>query len=273
MSAGEASQTLSDCDTCIDCPPECTGEPPPPPPPPPTYPDGLYFDKMRVWEDGEGWPRGQAELEVHIFGHQKGIYTLFEYPVDDVQSVGDLTYNATAKRQVHGACAGEKASGLRKFNFDGEGGKVFNEVVLFSEGPDLSVIERIRNRHGHQIHRRRSKLVAPFVIAIIERDDGQACPTPPASLVVKWGIDFQFNPYSRPNADANLDVVERLLGNENETVALWTFSSYAALEAFSNTFKAAPSSCGTGSCDGKADIWLTNRGFRQAQVPPSKDPY
>lgn len=145
-----ASLAVGECDICIVCPPECGGEPPPPPPPPPDYPDGLYFERMRVWSDGEDWPRGEAELEVHLFGTQKGLYVPFQ---DPNTGLWILTYQPDLSKLVPFSCAGENASGYRNFNFDGEDGTTFYETVLFAEAEDFAVDEEIYDPAGGLAHR------------------------------------------------------------------------------------------------------------------------
>lgn len=252
---------LSDCDTCIDCPPECTGEPPPPPPPPPNYPDGVYFERMRVWEDGEGWPRGEAELEVHLFGTQKGVYT--------VVSVGGLTqtlYDPDFRKFVPFSCAGEKASGRRKFNFDGEGGKNFYKTVLFGETDDFAIIEESVHPSGIVLHRRRVRLQPPFEVQVIERDDGKACPIVPKKTYPVSDGRIQFFPY--PWIDVNWNGPDRedinvLLGGNNDRTGRWVFNGFSGLEGWSNTHRS----------NSKVEIWLKNRGFDRNEIPPNKNPY
>lgn len=267
-----------------ECTPEmiiCDDPNDPPPPPPP--PDGLYIDKMRIRHDGESWPRGEPELEVHVTGTQNGVYWVFtaqppsglcpNYPGSISPGVGPcvntpwqnqwLNYSPDASQSTWVACSGEKASGARRFDFNSE--TTHNQDVLIAEAQTFFVNERITDNQGGIMHRRKDGLNAPVTILITERDDGDQCPDPAgkresySTFTVQWrggGI-------LQPTQSSFEHLIHRILGNGNDELAFFVLHSFTTLEAASNLYMAGAD----------VDIWLTNNGFDHTEIPPDEDPY
>lgn len=230
------------------------------PPPPPTYPSGVYFDGMVLRDKKEPFTRGDPELEVHIFGTQRGLYSV----EGSASSALVLIYFAGATREAHFSCSGRLANSWASFDINATGTYNFQQRLL-SETQDFTIDERVIGPQGVLFHRRLQKLDALFTIRVIERDDGSECPTPPRKVLFNAGFSISTSPFQFRFTNAGFEDIAALFGNGNDIVSVLTVSSYAFFEQV-----------GTNSAwlyGSDADLRVRSASFLSSSVPPSVDPW
>lgn len=231
-----------------------------------TAPGGLYLTSMNVRNTGESFLRGAPELEVHIFGTLKGIYTPVQ--VSPMYDTWAAVFAPNATRLVWFDCAGEKAQGWRFFDFNSTGVNRQMNAVLFAQTENFAITETVTDPNRVLLNQRVARLGPPFEIRILERDDGEACPAPPKKFDVTFGFQLTVVPFNwgsiKPYDSSTLmEILNFFLGGGNDTVAQWTFQDFASLERFAST-----TLYGSG-----ADLTVTNRGFRSYLIPPPRQIY
>jgi hypothetical protein len=266
-----------DCDPNVSsctCTSNCTL----PPPPPPARPAGIYMDKMVIRDAHEPWIRGAPELDIIFWSYIQGAYIsngLQPVPVAGPQPgqspwnyTGTFTWDPNVLTRVYASCAGEKAAEWRYFDFNGNG---TNQPrwgsALIAEPGEFAQIETILDpyRSYAQAHQRRVQLSYRFEVEILERDDGYQCPAPPRYYQVTGSAGLRyynqsFRYYASGSAWPTLNA---LLGNNNDRVAFFSFSSASAMTALNQNFFAGTD----------ADITLSAYSFPVSAIPSSQDPY
>lgn len=228
-------------------------------------PDGIYFTEMVIYDKHEPWPRGDPEIEVHLFGQKRGVVRSTRL----VSGQMVTQFYPNEYETVQADCAGEEASpSIRKFDFNGENGAHYYRNTLFAEQALFTITEFVQTTANPIPYRREVPLEPPFRIQILERDDGRQCPVAPRKY--KFDVTFELN--LMPGSWTNLVTVKGfsgedvmyLLGGNNDKVATWWVGSYAALEQMSNQWLMA----NTAIEGNDADLRVTNRGFTSATLPP-----
>lgn len=170
------------------------------------------------------------------------------------------------KRRVYVACAGEKASDWRYFNFNSNGDKYppWGSTLLAETG-EFAMVETVRDpdRSYAVPHQRRIPLTGPFEVQIPERDDQHQCPEPPHYYELSGTYQYNFQTDRFFVTSFSWSDFAALFGGNNDLVASFFFSSASALESLNNTFVAGAD----------ADIVLTNYLFHVTDVPTAQDPY
>ncbi len=234
--------------------------------PTPSYPPGIYATQMTVWDKAEPWIRGDPEIELVLLGTVTGRYYARAWPSP---AAPDLTYRS-GEFLIPLGCAGRSApsihGGVKRFDFNGEGGAVYNRTVLIEERAEFGVEESVRGAYGTVLYAREVAPHAPFVVQAWERDDGGECPTPaePWFPSFNWGFNFNTRPTASrltglqaTNSSANW-LAFLGISNENDSLGAWSFSSWDDFEAMS------PSALRTGS---HVDVRLSNTGVNRYNLP------
>lgn len=235
------------------------------PPPTITYPAGIYFDEMVVYDNNEPWTSGSPEIEVHLIGSKRGVTRKVSDPV-----LGErVMFFPNEVERISFDCAGAKAeTALRRFDFNDEGGRHYYQTVLFASQPNFVVTEFVQTTYPAAIYRREVKVEPPFRLRIVERDDGKECP----KAERKYTFDAKFEINWRAGSWTDLiqvkgidgEDIRYLLSGNNDPVAEWDFFSYAALESLSGTW--LPRRTDDTEID-DAIVRVTNRGFTSATLP------
>lgn len=258
------------CDPCADG--GCVVRPP--------KPHGIYMNKMTIRDAHEPWIRGAPELDLVLFANVTGAYvptgiapTWVYTPVDSLGHGGwhydyqqSFNWDPNAKRRVYVACAGEKASDWRYFNFNSNGDNYppWGSTLLAETG-EFAMVETVRDpdRSYAVPHQRRIPLTGPFEVQILERDDQHQCPEPPHYYELSGTYQYNFQTDRFFVTSFSWSDFAALFGGNNDLVANFFFSSASALESLNNTFVAGAD----------ADIVLTNYLFHVTDVPTAQDPY
>lgn len=221
---------------------------------------------MTIYDKHEPWTRGDPEIEVHMFGQVRGVTRSLTNPYGT--PITQFFPNEYKTVQVD--CAGEEASPtIRDFNFNGEGGAKYYRNTLFAEQKNFTVTEFVSViDYNGGVFRREIPLEPPFLIKVLERDDGRQCPVAPRKYT--FDATFELNLLAGSWADlitvkgfAGEDVLY-LIGGNNDKLASWRVGSYAALEQYNSQWLTRAI-----AYEGyDADLRVTNRGFNSASLPP-----
>lgn len=257
-----------------------------------SYPPGIYFNYMRIHDDNEPWTKGSPEIEVHLAGYRRGVVNVVDtqpgvylcggtlpcirpgYDTDPTAAAlmnqRWLFYQPTWMTRRFVDCAGAQESGIRSFNFEGTGH--WNELTLFGEESQFVVSEFIAE-NGSAFGTRQIPVEPPFEVAILERDDGEECPTDGYEKkiihnVLLSAIGGAFNSFSTVDVK-NPTSFSWMWGGGNDVVARWIIGSYASLEAASNLYLDESDSIQGDD----ADLQILNIGFAQSHLPPWQQYY
>jgi hypothetical protein len=246
----------------------------------PPKPSGIYMKKMTIRDAHEPWIRGSPELDLVLFANVVGAYVptgigpaSVYTPVDSLGNGGwhydyqqSFSWDPNAKRRVYVACAGEKASDWRYFNFNNNGDNFppWGSALLAETG-EFAMVETIRDPDRSYVvpHQRRVPLAGPFEVQIIERDDGYQCPQPPRYYVLNGTYQYNFQTNRFFTTSFTWSDFAALFGGNNDLVASFVFSSATVMEGLHDSFIPGAD----------ADIVLTNYLFHVADVPSARDPY
>jgi hypothetical protein len=239
------------------------------PNPPLVFPPGIIMTQMTVYDKAEPVIRGDPEIEIQISGTVTGRYYTNVWPPPGASfpqpTASDVQY-AAGEYLVPIACSGRLAPGtLKQFDYNSEGGAVYNNWVLLEERDEFGVREQVQSPFGTVLFSREASVHPPFVVRVLERDDGEECPT----LAAPWlptfsiGLGFESYPSSRfigVKGTSGLPGWLSFLGitNENDPMGGWSFSSWSQLENLS------PSTLHYGS---HVTLRLTNTGVTSSNVP------
>lgn len=229
----------------------------------PPQPDGVYANSMNVRDAHEPWTRGDPELEIHTYGTQNGKW--YPYHIPGGYGLPDgwaAQFTLYAFDYIWMDCAGEHAADSRFFDFNNNGTQVRPYPILIAETSNFAYRERVTTDQAVLLHDRRAPLQAPFLIKIIERDDGNACPEPPHKFDPTFGIQLTYSPNGwenvRPYHTSSVkEIVNWLFGNNNDLVSQWTISSFASFEQANNMAL-------TG---GDADLTISSHAFSRYAIP------
>ncbi|HET6764870.1 MAG TPA: hypothetical protein VFH27_14395 [Longimicrobiaceae bacterium] len=198
-------------------------------------PAGIYFTEMVVYDNNEPWSSGSPEVEVHIIGSKKGVVRTAYDPYNNPYR----RFYPDEYELLAFDCAGASQSpAIKRFDFNGEGGAHYYQTVLFAEQSKFTATEFVVTP-TEQL-RRYVPMEPPFILKVVERDDGRECPV--AERKTKSEITFTLE--VRPGTWATYgDVsgvsgegIRYLLQGGNDPMGEWTITSYAQLEGFSNTW-------------------------------------
>ncbi|WP_353268862.1 hypothetical protein [Gemmatimonas sp.] len=228
-------------------------------------PSGVYMTQMTVWDKAEPWIRGDPEIEIVIRGTVSGRYyaTPFSpgFPATLQYESGSFI--------VPIGCAGRLAptdyGTLRRFDFNNEGGAVYNQQVLIEAAAGFAVTESAEGPFGAVLFSRTVPVLPPYYIQVWERDDGGECPTPAGPWFPSFRVGFRFNtaPVARitgvaPTGSANDWFTALGITNENDLMGAWSFSDWTSVQAISSA---------TAFSGPHVSIRLTNSGLGPLTIP------
>lgn len=229
----------------------------------PPRPAGIYAENMNVRDAHEPWTRGEPELEIDMYGTQNGIWYPFNFGGNGTPQGSIAEYDPNIHGLVWMDCAGEHAADSRFFDFNDNGTQSRPYPILFADQQNFGYREIVSSTQGVIIHDRIADLTPLFLIRIMERDDGGACPEPPQKFDPTFGVQLVYSPRGwegvRPYTTSSFkEIVNWLFGNNNDLVSQWTISSFDALEQASHT----PLN------GGDADLTISSYGFSRYNIPP-----
>jgi hypothetical protein len=181
-------------------------------------------------------------------------------------------FNPNATQLVPIDCAGRKASsGYHRFDYNGTGSHASVHDVYFAEPDKFTILYTAKDKFGRIRDQRYVQLRPPFVLEVIERDDGMECPKPLRKVEFKVKIDFVAaalcvadNKACGNAIEIGGDLFDLLqFRNNNDRVARWIIPCWDRLEGFSRNWLYG----------GDADINVGNNGFSRTQIPLEQVPY
>jgi hypothetical protein len=274
--------------TLLNPPPDTTGDGGGGTGVPLPYPDGVYFDKMTLYDVHEPWTKGSPEIEVHIIGQQRGKVTEFTtmpqgyfncpsgipcsyYDQNTVALNGANTwlfYEPNARTPHPFDCAGMNGAGRKSFNYESTG--TYYHTILFADQANFVTSDLLITPTG-PLARRNIPYEPPFEIRVIERDDGGDCPDPIRQRELKFSVEINkiTGTWTDYQAIDGLGVedVSWLWGANNDMVASWVIPSYSALEQANGLLL----DHSVALLDQDADLRIVNMGFSQAALPPYEE--
>jgi hypothetical protein len=226
-------------------------------------PAGIYFTEMVVYDNNEPWTNGSPELEVHLLGSKRGVTRTVMDPYNHpITRFFPNEYELFAFD-----CAGAKASpAIRSFDFNGEGGAHYYQTVLFAEQSKFTVTEFVVTPTA--TFRRLVAMEPPFLVRVVERDDGRECPT--AERKIDSGPTFTLDALAGNWQDVltvrNYDgeSIRYLLSGSNDPMGEWVVGSYAELEGWNGTW--LPRRTDNPEID-DVIMRVSNRGFTHTTLP------
>jgi len=134
----------SNLEECLKNVDECPGSGGPTP----SYPPGIYATQMTVWDKAEPWIRGDPEIELALLGSVPERCYALAWPSP---AAPDLAYRS-GEILVPLGCAGRLAPGIhggvKRFDFNGEDGTVYNRTLLIEERDEFGVEESVEGVYG-----------------------------------------------------------------------------------------------------------------------------
>jgi len=229
---------------------------------------GIYMTRMRVKDKRESWPRGDAEIEVHVRGTQYGFWTLQPPPFPGAAIPG-VQYNPTYRNLLGASCAGERQQAPKRFNISTHGTREGLNIML-ARATDFRVEEVLRYNENTQAYATLDKLDPPINFVVVERDDDHACPTAPRDMPgFRVGVSYNFasgNAWYRSLGATGVDggLWNALTGGNNDWMGGGSLYSWAEVEATNNTPIVNSR---------YVEISIASRGFSNVAIPPQVDPY
>lgn len=243
------------------------------PPPPPLWPQevvsalpnrsGIYLQAARIYDNHEPWIRGDPELEFSV-------QLVHSNPVERSRDNFEALVPVVGIKVMPTQCSGRRSPDpMRTFDFNEEDGARYTQNVLLMDPRNTVVRETIVGFPSFSLLLDRdAPLRYPVTLTLLERDDGEECPTPAKELVesgwklevkVKLGLDGSIKGWS---AKPEVKDVLALFGivNNNDIIWSWTFSSWDELRVLNKTKLAS----------NEADLWVTTSSdLRTCIIPPA----